>query len=373
MSNCRYCGHPAGWLRRQHRDCRSVYQDGRHRMITLVEQAAGQSNFSEAKLRNDLSAIAQSAYIPDDSIPAIIAAGWRRAIKASLADGILTQDEEARLRAFRDQFARQLEQTDDSKDAAAQLRRGVRKRLLEQARQAALDTADPSTSRQTLAAALAASELKPAQRRTLLAQAWKAAVESSLQDRLLSRDEEHALIGYLSEFDLSQHAGEVQLAHQDLLKAAVIRDAAEGLIPDRLNLDARPPFNLMKSEQLVWLIDAVGYHETKTRRERRGSSQGVSVRVAKGLYYSPRTFRSRTVEWEETVREDTGILGVTSKHLYFHGARKRFRIRYDRIVSFDAYEDGIGVNRDAQTAKPQTFITGDGWFIYNLVTNLAQR
>ena len=28
--------------------------------------------------------------------------------------------------------------------------------------------------------------------------------------------------------------------------------------------------------------------------------------------------------------------------------------------------------RDAQTAKPQTFQTGDDWFAYNLVTNLAQ-
>jgi hypothetical protein len=28
--------------------------------------------------------------------------------------------------------------------------------------------------------------------------------------------------------------------------------------------------------------------------------------------------------------------------------------------------------RDAQTAKPQTFVTGDGWFVYNLAVNLAQ-
>ena len=28
--------------------------------------------------------------------------------------------------------------------------------------------------------------------------------------------------------------------------------------------------------------------------------------------------------------------------------------------------------RDAQTAKPQTFVTGDGWFAYNLAVNLAQ-
>ena len=28
--------------------------------------------------------------------------------------------------------------------------------------------------------------------------------------------------------------------------------------------------------------------------------------------------------------------------------------------------------RDAQTAKYQSFQTGDGWFAYNLATNLAQ-
>ena len=42
-------------------------------------------------------------------------------------------------------------------------------------------------------------------------------------------------------------------------------------------------------------------------------------------------------------------------------------------VSVNPCADGIGVMRDAQTAKPQTFRTGDGWFIYNLVTNLAQH
>ena len=33
-------------------------------------------------------------------------------------------------------------------------------------------------------------------------------------------------------------------------------------------------------------------------------------------------------------------------------------------------EDGI--TRDTQTAKPESFHTTEGWFVYNLVTNLAQ-
>ena len=47
-------------------------------------------------------------------------------------------------------------------------------------------------------------------------------------------------------------------------------------------------------------------------------------------------------------------------------------MRYDRIVSFDPYDDGFGIMRDAQTAKPQAFRTGDGWFPYNLAVNLSQ-
>ena len=72
------------------------------------------------------------------------------------------------------------------------------------------------------------------------------------------------------------------------------------------------------------------------------------------------------------MKADTGLMGLTTKHLYFSGSRKKFQMRYDRIVSFDPYADGLGIMRDAQTAKPQRFITGDGWFVYNLTTNLAQ-
>ena len=114
------------------------------------------------------------------------------------------------------------------------------------------------------------------------------------------------------------------------------------------------------------------YLDTVVRRERRGASHGLSIRVARGLYYSPHQLQSQAVEWEETVKADTGLLGLTTKHLYFAGSRKKFRVRYDRIVSFEPYDDGLSIMRDAQPARPQTFRTGDGWFVYNLAVNIAQ-
>ena len=48
---------------------------------------------------------------------------------------------------------------------------------------------------------------------------------------------------------------------------------------------------------------------------------------------------------------------------------QEFRVRYDRIVDFEPYDNGFGITRDAQTAKPQSFRTGKRWFGYNFGTD----
>ena len=121
------------------------------------------------------------------------------------------------------------------------------------------------------------------------------------------------------------------------------------MVPDRQQLSGNVPFNLMKSEKLVWVMDDVDYIETVVRRERRGSSQGLSIRIARGVYYRPSAFRSRAIEWEETVHQDTGLLGFTTKHIYFSGPKKKFRVRYDRIVDLEPYDGGFGIMKDNQT------------------------
>ena len=192
------------------------------------------------------------------------------------------------------------------------------------------------------------------------------------EDGLLSLDEENALTRYADHFGLNQRNLDRNGTRTSLVQAAVIHDVAQGIVPQRQRVNGAVPFNLMTSEQLVWMIQDVDYLETVVRRERRGASHGVGIRVARGLYYSPRQFRSRPIEWEDTVHADTGLLGLTTKHLHFARSRKRSRVRYDRIVTFDPYEDGFGIMRDAQTAKPQSFVTGGDRFAYDLAANLAQ-
>ena len=134
----------------------------------------------------------------------------------------------------------------------------------------------------------------------------------ALEDGLLSLDEENALARYADHFSLTQQALDRNGAQTSLVQAAVLPDVAQGIIPKRQLARGHVPFNLMKSEQLVWVIQGVDYLETVVRRERRGSSHSVSIRVARCLYYRPSTFRSRPIEWEETVHAGTGSRPSTS-------------------------------------------------------------
>ena len=214
----------------------------------------------------------------------------------------------------------------------------------------------------------------------LMAQGWMSSLNAILSDRLLTKSEQAQFEAYLREFGFLRNAFQSleggKEALERLRQAEVLRDLANGKMPDRrLWNHVGTPFNLMKSESLVYAFSDVRYFEDRTKRERVGGSMGTSVRVVSGVYVRNSRFRSHTEEKEVTEHVDTGVLGLTTKHIYFSGQRKKFRVRYDKIVAFDYYRDGLGITRDALTAKPQKFLVGSerGWFTSNLVYLLADQ
>lgn len=216
------------------------------------------------------------------------------------------------------------------------------------------------------------SFVPPTERKTLLAEGWENSVDQFLEDGILETTEEIRLVEFKERFALSQSDLDKNGVLTKTTKAAVLRDVLNGVIPKRVSVDGNLPINLQKGEQIIWAFPNSKYVEDKTRRQFVGSSQGVSVRVMKGVYYRVGAFKGQAVEHTERVHIDSGLVVVTNKNVYFAGPRKSVRIPYSKIVSFEPFSDGIGIMRDTATAKPQIFVTGDGWFTYNLIRNLAQ-
>ncbi len=127
----------------------------------------------------------------------------------------------------------------------------------------------------------------------------------------------------------------------------------------------------MKSESLYWVFESVQYYQEQDQRQPEGRSVGVSFRVLSGLWLRTGLFRSKTQVTEVNVRVDTGLLGITTKHIYFAGPETSFRVRHDRLVSIVSYNDGFGIVRDTARAKPETFLVEEPELAYRLLTGIS--
>ena len=203
-----------------------------------------------------------------------------------------------------------------------------------------------------------------------LARGWGQAVDAAMDDHFLSNEEKRALNRYRGHYSLNASQLDRD-GHSTLFRMMNLLNALSEheLVPRFDRRAVRPPFNLMKSEELLWLFGGTDYFEQVTQREFRGGSLGVSFRVAKGVYIRPGAFRGRSVATSSMKHTDSGVLGITTKHIYFKGNSKSFRVRLEKIVSFDPYRDGLGIMRDTARAKPEIFRMGatDAWFLLNII------
>lgn len=142
-------------------------------------------------------------------------------------------------------------------------------------------------------------------------------------------------------------------------------------LPDRRDAYDNLPFRFMKSESLYWVFEDVQYYQEQDQRQPKGRSVGLSFRVLSGLWLRTGLFRGKTEVKEINVRVDTGLLGITTKHIYFAGPETSFRVRHDRLVSVVPYNDGFGIVRDTARAKPETFLVEDAEFAYRLLTGVS--
>lgn len=199
------------------------------------------------------------------------------------------------------------------------------------------------------------------------------AVEKIIDDGILSKSKEELIGKFIEQLNIPQDLLDTNDKFHLVIKAAILRDLTEGNIPEsKIRIQGNLPFNFQKNEKLVWLFQDVEFYEQKSKTHYQGGYSGMSFKVAKGVYYRFGGFKGHPVSVEEMKYVDTGIMCLTNKHVYFASSSKNLRIQISKIITMNPYEDGIVLQKDGVTAKPQTFKNIDGWFIYNAISNLNQ-
>lgn len=213
------------------------------------------------------------------------------------------------------------------------------------------------------------SDIKP-----LLIKAWSDAVEEKLKESEEPISKEQALsASHISEQFGITHAELNENGFWDkLVESTVISDLVEGIIPDRSSYTKDDlPIMFKSGEKLVWVFENdTQYHKLQTKSKRVGSYAGYGGRILKGVYYKWGGFQSESIKTMETEHIDTGHLAVTDQNIYFYGVNKAFKLPYSKMLAIAPLNEGVKIQKTHANAYPITLITGEGWFVYNLLVNL---
>ena len=194
-------------------------------------------------------------------------------------------------------------------------------------------------------------------------------VELMLDDHIISDDEYSRLEQALQELEVDHEMQRSTGLHEIMAKALTLSALNQGRIPSGLiKLPKDSPFLFQKSETVVWVFSQVSAAERTTQVQYQGSSQGVSIRIMKGVYYRTGAFKGHPVEVEKMKPLGRGMLAVTTKHIYFASSKTSFKIPIPKLVAIQAYDNGLQIQKDGVRSKPILLSGLDVWFASNLLS-----
>jgi hypothetical protein len=122
---------------------------------------------------------------------------------------------------------------------------------------------------------------------------------------------------------------------------AVVRHSKES----GFNARDTSPILLKKGEFLVLVLENAGLVEMgRERGTYQGGSQGVSIRITKGVYYRVGGHRGNFVPGPETLKiVDQGTSVITNQRVVFQGAGKTREWLFTKLIGVD-HDPGKGVS-----------------------------
>jgi hypothetical protein len=192
-----------------------------------------------------------------------------------------------------------------------------------------------------------------------------------LQDGAVSETEEEAILGLLSQWSDKIAPALQSSIKTNVVKALTLGDLANGNIVSRFDGEGLP-FILKKGETFIWAFSNVKYYVYRRNRSSVSRSKGVSVRLAKGIYFRTGTSKGKTIVSDDLTHEDTGIFAITSQAIHFKGNTASFRLPYAKLQSIVPYADSLEISDTTQTSKPMYFGVNDPTFAGNVIMNIIR-
>ena len=199
---------------------------------------------------------------------------------------------------------------------------------------------------------------------------FEKAVESMLRDHVCSEEEEARLHDVTSAWELERSELDTHGSHTKLVKAGIIRDLLNGRVPSRCQVQTSNLL-LQKNESFIWVFQLVTFYQIRSRREYKGTTSGLSIRVAKGVYFRTSGFRGHPVDTSSNEKMGDGDFIVTNKNLFFVTPERTAKVSVRKLISVNRLTDGIELECAGARGKRYAIANLDSWFAFNVLSNLS--
>jgi hypothetical protein len=190
------------------------------------------------------------------------------------------------------------------------------------------------------------------------------ALRAAIADGDFTSDDEARLMGLADA--LGVHLGTVIGADAALLAEVQLAAVNAGRLVHVAN-----PSIILKRGEIDYLEVEAELMKEVVDREMRGGYGGVSFRVAKGVRLNTGRIRAHSVVTGSHIEvADTGILVVTSLRVAFKGQRQALEVPHTRLLSLNAYNDGVGLVI-ANRAKVPVFRVANGALVVATINAAA--
>lgn len=203
-----------------------------------------------------------------------------------------------------------------------------------------------------------------------LVQAFKKMIENRLGDGNVDENEASRIISYFNDWGLTTNRMMKEMEYVQLSQLVVINCVLAGRIPPGMLPPSNVYINYEADEHIVLTLENAIYYELVEIKTRVGHSGGYSIRVAKGVYLRSGSFFSTPITSQQLQKKGEGALCVTTKNIYFCSNTKTVKIPFGKVVSYTPYSDGIGIHLSDSRRRPIAIGKIDGWFVYNVITNI---
>jgi hypothetical protein len=204
----------------------------------------------------------------------------------------------------------------------------------------------------------------------LILQGFAAMIGAATNKALLTDADAERISALQDIFGVSRE--ELGNAGTALVKAMILGDLDAGKLDEiNVSLEGTSAPRLEPGEKVIWAFSPCVHYVMKSRTTYVGSSQGVSVRLMKGVYYRVGAMRAQPVRTEYLDADGAGALTVTTRNVYFVGEHQAVKLPLRKVVAVHLYSDGVEFLPDGASKKPHIFKVDDPEFLTNLLARLG--